>query len=292
MILFEHRHVQIFVILVFAATASLSLYTMAFAQAQLAVPPNRENAQQSTTPAVVKIRVADGRVTAEIRNAPLQDVLEELAARSGVVFEIETQQNPMVSQVLDKEELPEAIKRILGNTSDSIFKFTKDAGGGDVVGLVRIFPRDNEPQQPALRFIGLGKVTKTGEEAAESPEQAATILAESRDLEQRQKAIELLALSRSDLAIQALMNALSDPAPEIKAAAIDGLAGQGSNAALPRIVLALKDKHPGVRQSAIAAIVLLGNAGNVKDLKPLSRDSDASVAMAAEMAIRKLSAQQ
>jgi len=208
------------------------------------------------------------------------------------VFEIETQQNPAVSQILEKEELTEAIKRILGGTSDSIFRFTKDAGGKDVVGLVRIFPRDKEPQQPGLRFIGLGKVTKTGEETAESPEQAATILAESNDLEQRQKAIEVLAMSRSDLAVQALTKALGDPAPEIKAAAIDGLAGQGSSTALPKIVLALKDKHPGVRQSAIAAIVLLGDASNVKDLKPLSKDSDASVAMAAEMAIRKLSAQQ
>jgi hypothetical protein len=38
--------------------------------------------------------------------------------------------------------------------------------------------------------------------------------------------------------------------------------------------------------------VVLGDASNVKDLKPLSKDSDASVAMAAEMAIRKLSGQQ
>jgi hypothetical protein len=292
MILFRCLRVHRFIVPIVAAAAFVSIQTGAFAQAQRAVTATPENAKQSSTPAIIKIRVADGRVSAEIRNAPLQDVLEEMAARSGVVFEIQTQQNPMVSQIFEKEELSEAIRRILGTTSDSIFQFTKDSGGKDVVGLVRIFPRDDVPLQPGLRFIGLGKVTKIGDETAESPEQAATTLAESKDLEQRQKAIEALAMSKSDIAVQALMNALGDPAPEIKAAAIDGLAGQGSGAALPKIVLALKDKHPGVRQSAIAAIVLLGNATNVKDLKPLSKDSDASVAMAAEMAIRKLSAQQ
>jgi hypothetical protein len=37
-------------------------------------------------------------------------------------------------------------------------------------------------------------------------------------------------------------------------------------------------------------VALLGNSQNIKDLKPLSSDKDVSVAAAAEMAIRKLSA--
>ena len=292
MILSGHHRPRAFDIVMLAVAAIFPMQTPAFAKAQLAVPATTGSAKQTATPPVIRIRVAEGRVTAEIRNAPLQDVLEELAARSGVIFEIQTQQNPVISQLLEKAELAEAIRRILGDTSDAIFNFTKDANGKDVVGLVRLFPRDKEPQQPGLRYIGLGKVTKSGEDIPENTEQAAAILAESKDLVQRQRAIEVLAMSRNELAMQALTKALSDPAPEIKAAAIDGLASQGSSAALPKIVLALKDKHPGVRQSAIAAIVILGNAGNVRDLKPLSKDSDASVAMAAEMAIRKLSGQQ
>jgi hypothetical protein len=287
-----HHRAHMFSILILVAGTFFLADAPALSQAQRSVVATPEAARKPSTPPVIKIRVADGRVTADIRNAPLQEVLEELAARSGVVFEIQTQQNPAVSLILDQTEMTEAIRRILAGTSDSIFQFAKDSSGKDVVGLVRIFPQDNQPQQPGLKFIGLGKVTKTGEDSPESPEQAATILAESKDLELRQKAIEVLAMSKSELAMQALVNALGDPAPEIKAAAIDGLAGQGSNSALAKIVGALKDKHPGVRQSAIAAIVVLGDAGNVKDLKPLSKDSDASVAMAVEMAIRKLSGQQ
>lgn len=287
----KKRRTHEYSILILFIGALCSLNPSVPAQTQRTGVGIREAANQASTPAVIKINVVEGKVTAEIRNAPLQSVLEELAARSGVVFEIQTQQNPLVSQILDKADMAEAIRRILGDTSDAILQFTKDRSGLDVVGLVRIFPRDEQPPQPGLRFIGLGKVTKTGEDIPETPEQAAAILTESKSLEERQKAIEVLAMAKSEFAAQALVNALSDPAPEIKAAAIDGLASQGTSAALPKIVLALKDKHPGVRQSAIAAIVLLGNASNVKDLTPLGKDSDASVAMAAEMAIRKLSGQ-
>jgi len=58
---------------------------------------------------------------------------------------------------------------------------------------------------------------------------------------------------------------------------------------LPNIVKCLKDAHPGVRQSATTAVALLGDSKNLKDLKPLTFDKDASVAGAAEVAIRKLS---
>jgi len=292
MILIRNQSVHAFPILIFVACAVFLTSESAPAQVQRVVTQRTATAPKSTAPAFIKIRVVDGRVSAEIRNAPLQDVLEELAARSGIVFEIQTQQNPVVSQIHDKADMAEAIQRILGDTSDTIFQFTKDSSGQDRIGLVRVFPRGNQLQQPGLRFIGLGKVTKTGEDSPESPEQAATILEESKDLGLRQKAIEVLAMSKSESSTQALIKALSDPAPEIKAAAIDGLASQESSAALPKIVLALKDTHPGVRQSAIAAISLMGNASNVKDLTPLSQDSDANVAMAAEMAIRKLSGQQ
>lgn len=237
----------------------------------------------------MKIRVEDNQVTAEIRNTPLQVVLEELANRTGVVFEIQSQENPPISISLYRVSVLEAVQRIV-SSENAIFYYGQDVAGQSRLEYVRVFPRTNQPQQPSLRYIGTGAVTKTGDDTVDTPEQALKVLAESQNLEARQKAVEVLVRAKGDAAILALTSVLEDPAPEIRAAAIEGLAGLSARSSLPGIVHALNDKHPGVRQSAIMAVALLGDSENVKDLRPLGRDGDASVAAAAEMAIRKLSA--
>ncbi len=237
--------------------------------------------------ASMKLRVEEGVVTAEIRNTPLQRVLEEIAARTGIIFEVQTQEDPQISVSLFRVDLQEAIRRILGE-QDSLYYYGSDFQN-TLPQLIRVFPRRNIPAQPSLRYIGTGAVTKSGSDVIESPEEALKVLAESSDIDARQKAVEVLVASKNELTYQALMVVVNDPAPEIRVAAIEGFASLGARPALPLIIKALKDSHPGVRQSAITAIALLGDADNVKDLRRLGRDPDANVAAAAEVAIRKLS---
>jgi len=243
---------------------------------------------QPTGPVYMKIRAEGDEVTADIRNTPLQQVLAEIAARTGVVFEIQSQENPPISISLYRVGLQEGIQRIV-SSENSIFYYGKDVAGQSRIEYVRVFPRANQPTQPSLLYIGTGTVTKSGDDTVDTPEQAVKVLTESQNLEVRQKAIEVLVKAKGDVAILALEAALADSAPEVRVAAIEGLVSLGVRSALPSIVLSLKDKHPGVRQSAIVAVALMGDSENVKDLKPLSRDPDASVAAAADLAIRKLS---
>jgi len=238
---------------------------------------------------VVTMRLEGGMVTAQVIATPLQQVLEELAARTGVVFEVQSQHNPIVSISLYRVPLEEAIGRLAGS-SNSISYYGKDAAGQSRIEMVRIFPRAKVPQQPSLRYIGAGVVTKSGDEIVDTPEQALKVLTEGDNLEAREKAVDVLVAAKGDFAIEVLTQILQDSAPEIRVAAIEGLAGLGAHASLPQILLALKDTHPGVRQSAVTAVALLGDADNVKNLKPLVKDPDLSVAAAAEMAIRKLAA--
>ena len=109
-------------------------------------------------------------------------------------------------------------------------------------------------------------------------------------IEMREKSIEYLVSTKNADAVEALLNLISDPAPEIRVAVIDGLAALNARNALPAIVKKLRDANAGVRQSAATAIALVGDSSNVKDLKPLTSDRDANVVAAVEMAIRKLSA--
>jgi hypothetical protein len=246
--------------------------------------PNRSN-----EPSSMKLRLEGLDVVAQIRNTPLQDVLAELAAWSGIVFEIESMENPQVSITFFRVPLAEAVQRLIGN-NDSIIYYAQDETGQNHVRFVRIFTRTPRPTPPSLHYIGTGAITKRSDDIVDSPEQALAVLAGSSNLAARQKAIEVLVSAKAAPAVQALRTVLDDPAPEIKVAAIEGLASLGAHDALPQILPALKDAHPGVRQSAVVAVGLLGDAKNVKDLRPLLKDRDSSVAAAADVAIQKLSA--
>jgi hypothetical protein len=253
----------------------------AFAQ----VPAAAAGSQGAGT---LKVRVEAKQVSAEIRAVPMQQVLEELASRTGVVFQIGIQFNPNVSVVLYRSELGEAIRRVT-HPYDSAFYYEEDLLGKPVLRYVRVFPRGMKGQNLSLRYIGNGAITKTSDDLIETPEQAVKALTGSPNPDVRVKAVELLAGIQADFSVLALTQALGDSAPEVRLAAIEALSGLTARASLPAILLSLKDSHPGVRQSAVEAVMILGDAQNVKDLRPLAKDSDATVAAAAELAIRRLS---
>jgi hypothetical protein len=258
---------------------------------QVVRPPGRTpmivQPPRADQPAAMKLRIQGQDVVAQIRNTPLQDVLSELAAWSGVVFEIDAQENPPISIDFFSVPLPEAIERLTGS-NHSISFYSHDETGQERISFVRILSRTPRPNPPVLHYLGTGAIVKRSDDIVDSPEQAVVVLAGSSNLAARQKAIEVLAATKSAPAIQALKMVLADPAVEIKVAAIDSLASLGVRDALPQILPALKDAHPGVRQSAVVAVGLLGDSKNIKDLRPLLKDPDSAVIAAADVAIQKL----
>ncbi len=279
----------------FLALSVASLTALGTAWAQVVrrpdIPPIGVSQQPQPRPqGTIMMRIEEDQVTAEIRNMPLRKVLEEIAARTGVIFEVSSELNPEVSVSLFRVSLKEAIERIVA-VGDSILYYQRDAVGQARVSLVRVFPRGMKGKQGGLVYIGTGVLTKTGRDAIETPEQALGALAENQDVEAREKAVEVLVAAKGEVAVQGLTKALNDPAIEVLVAAIEGLTRLGARSALPQILSALKHSHPGVRQSCVEAVALLGSSQNVKDLRPLVQDKDAAVAAAADLAIRKLSSE-
>jgi len=261
----------------------------AFAQGgRLNRPIPMTQPQRITEPPMMRMRLEGQELTAEIRVTPLQQVLAELAARTGIIFQIESQENPLVSISFFRVGLPEAVQRLTAN-ANSMSYYSRDESGQNRLTLVRIISRNPKSGAPSLQYIGTGAITKRGTDVIDSPDAALTVLAESTDVMARQKAIEVLVASNGPATIPALKLALSDPEPEVRVAAIEAFAGLGTREVLPQILTALRDSHPGVRQSAIMAVSQLGDTANIKNLRPLLRDPDPSVAASAEMAIRKLS---
>lgn len=242
----------------------------------------------ASVPQSMIVRVEADTVTAEIFSTPAQTVLAELAAWTGVVFEVAAQWNPPISVVFYRSGVKEAIERCLA-TSDSIFYFGRDALGRSRVEVVRVFPRGMKGQPAALRILGTGAPTKTGDDSVETVDQAVRALAESGKVDVRLKAIDVLAAAKGPAAGTALSLALDDKAAEVRVAAMEALAGLGERTALPRILAALRDPHAGVRQGAVEALALLGTAQNIKELRSMARETDPGVAAAVELAIRRLS---
>jgi len=242
--------------------------------------------QPASAPEILVMRVDEGRITADIVNSQLQKVLRELAERTGIIFEVRTEDNPRVSVHLYDVSFQEAIQRIASN-SNSIFFY--DSEKPERIELVRVFPRTEAAKQPGIIYLGSGVVTKGNDDIA-TPAEALKVLEEGASVKARERAIEILSQTGSEEAVVALMKSVSDEQPEIRMAAIEGLASLGELEALPGIVECLKDRHSGVRQSAVTAVALLGDENNLNDLKALRADRDPGVAAAAETAIQKLSA--
>jgi hypothetical protein len=247
--------------------------------------PNQFEAKPPIIPPVLKMRVIEGKVIADISACPLQTVLQELADRTGILFEIQSQYNPLVSIHLTGNPMIESIERIV---ADSNIIYIYDASDSTRVSLVRILPRSSPMLQPSILSLGTGVVTKVNIEI-HTFEQAQKVLSSAADLDDRKKAIDLIVKEKRKASMQSLMEVLDDSAPEIRIAAIDGLAVLKSYKALSGILAGLKDPDPGVRQSAVSAVALLGTSRNIRDLKPLTFDKNANVRAAAESAIQKLS---
>jgi hypothetical protein len=259
-------------------------------KAQRQPQPQIQQPQQPQTgqpqPYVLKLYVDEAGVMAEILNCPLQTVLQNVAERTGIIFEMRVQDNLPVSLRPNQSlELTEFIKRI---ASGSNTQFFYSQGESPRIALVRIFPRTELPQ-PSVVYLGTGEVTK-GNDDFFNPGQALRVLQESKSAEAREKAINYLVLNKNEGSADVLIKCISDPEPKIRVAAIEGLASLSARSALPAIIKSLKDSQPSVRQSATAAVALIGDYKNVRDLKPLTYDKDANVVTAANIAIQKLSA--
>ena len=165
---------SLLVVTILALCANLSAQ-----RPQFTPPPPAQRPQVSPPPTQpqnkgsIKMRVEEGKVTADITDTALQVVLQELAERTGLIFEVRSQDNPPVSIHLQHVSLQEAIQRIASG-SNAIFLY----GQGEESPQTHArpdFSRTPPVQQPALVYLGTGHSKNNND--IETPEQALQALA-------------------------------------------------------------------------------------------------------------------
>jgi hypothetical protein len=241
---------------------------------------------QEQKPCVFKISVVDSLITADIADCPMQTAFQDLSERTGIIFRVVSQDDPIVSARIRNADVRDAIQQMAPGHN---IVFYYDENFPEYLIMAQVFPRIRIVLRPELIYLGTGAVTKID---IDTPEQAIKALAEDSHLDTKEEAVDILFQNKSDEGIKALRSALSDPEPQIRIAVIAGFAALGVREALPGIVKCLKDENPEVRQSAITAVAMLGDARNIKDIEPLKADKDLNVAISADKAVRILSAKE
>ncbi|NLV30929.1 MAG: hypothetical protein GXY47_07200 [Acidobacteria bacterium] len=146
------------------------VFSLALSQAPATGPEARAQTRQPNAPlssparksALLEIRVADGRVTADIADCPLHEALAGLAERTGIIFEVRSEPNPYISVHLRDVPMEEAIGRIV---PDGNILFLYDGADPARIVLVRILSSGGTAVQPGLLYFGTGRVPGAGRPA-------------------------------------------------------------------------------------------------------------------------------
>ena len=93
----------------------------------------------------------------------------------------------------------------------------------------------------------------------------------SKDRDERLRALYNIAASRDPSAIQYLTGALKDPDVDIRKTATYALGTIGDKKALPALLEAMKDKEPSVRESAAFGLGTLGDAQTLAFLEEFKK---------------------
>src|SRR6185436_5612942 len=98
----------------------------------------------------------------------------------------------------------------------------------------------------------------------------------------RRQAVEKLAETRTEEAIDCLMDALQDDDPLVRLAAVKGLALCKDPRTLPSLIQGMRDPKPEVREAVVASLIQIGDetcievlVGALKDLHPSVRSRTA-----------------
>ncbi len=212
----------------------------------LALPPG--GAGSDNTPpsddAVIRIELDDGLLSAEIRNAPLPEVLQEIGSLAGfkVVQVADYDDFPLVNNRFEKVALPVAIERLLANTNRILF-YSQGEGA--------------EPQRVLSQLWLLGP-GEDGDYATQTVE-LIDELQHEEPVERSAAALRLVQQPDERPVLENLALLLqTDPDPLVRSRVAIALGALGDDRAVENLETALLDENFTVRAQSITALGEIG----------------------------------
>ncbi|MGI9270998.1 MAG: HEAT repeat domain-containing protein [Woeseiaceae bacterium] len=244
----------------------------------------------------VDVEFENSLVTISAYDAPVVDVLQQIAAKGDLRIVQHVMLTGAVSLQLEAVPLSTALDQILINESYQLYQGVAD---GPVPGTLWIFADGAEAVSAAGVFfeavILYGTIAEKKEAIRElrrlGTADGVAILSLALgdgDARVRKAAIEALSSIGSDDALAAVASATADADPWLRGQAVNALSAGDSESAMQYLRLAFTDPDPNVRLAVIEAFADNPNNQSVTMLSVALRDEDPMVRMYAVDALEEI----
>jgi hypothetical protein len=241
---------------------------------------------------VAAIAFNDGKLSVDLRDADLADVLQQIAVRAG--FQLTTS-GPLrrVTAVFTDVSLEEGIRRLVRDHELMlVYRPAKaDRAAGRLV-EVHVFAAAAapDPVQPAAALAEINQMLRQMLRSGSDQRTVARLtelLSLAADPPVRARAAWALGKVRAPAGATALAQALSDQAAQVRIQAAFALRGIQGLQAIPALAgLLLRDPDATVRRAVAGALGTLRDASATEALRAALADADLSVRQQATQALR------
>lgn len=256
----------------------------------------------------ITVSVERGGLSIDARNAPLDEVLQAIAAEAGFRLILDGRLDGMVTRSFSTARLDDGLLRLLGNTSSLLIYGAVDDAGQPTLTEVRILRgqgiRGNSGQQTMepeeISGLDLGGTRDqrlrlarrlAGRPNPKSAKDLAVLLEQDGDATIRRLAAVGLGRTGGREAKAALLAALADEDLMVRRRAVQGLGRRWGDAAIPPLGRALlEDPKPEVRREAAVALGRMRSEAALWPLSSARDDSDGAVRQAVVAALTRLRA--
>jgi hypothetical protein len=257
----------------------------------------RAPAAEAPKPApTMKVTVGEGRLSVNLRDAPLADVLRLIGQEARLKVNLDGQLRTPITGTFAGLPLEAGIRRLTRGHS-STFAYDPPPRPGHAARLTEIWIIESSPTvgpatpaDPRARAARLASVTRLGQRRDDGAvSELSRLLAQDPDPVVRVRAALALSRPGNPRATPALTAALGDQHPSVRIQAVHGLRRVESERAVEALGrVLLSDPDPSVRRAAAGALGSLRDAAAGSALgTAMSADGDASVRQAAAAAYRR-----
>lgn len=244
----------------------------------------------------LRISTVGGRVSVAAIDVPAHEVLQEIAAHTGLRIVQHAPVEGNVSLELERVSLADALGAILAGDSYQLYQGVPDS---PIPGTLWLFSAGRAAASAADIFfeavIFYGSLAEKREAIRELQRLGTAEAVEALSLavgddDSRVRGAALAALSRigSDAALAAVASATADADPWVRGQAVNALSAGDSESALQYLNLAFTDRDPNVRLAVIEAFADNPNDQSIAILGMALRDDNPMVRMHAVDALEAI----
>ncbi len=257
-------------------------------------------AEQGTTASVIDVKVRNGLLTVNLRDAPLADVLLAIGEQAGFRVLVRGDAKTTVTRSFSDVPLAKGVQRLLGHASSWLMSHD-----GDALVKVHLYIGAGSPAVTSRTAQAALAVSLTDDhdtrlrfvkKIARRPHASATeglilLLTGDRDPLIRRVAAIALGKVKGERSLLALASAVEeDEDSSVRRWAIQGLSMIGGEQAVRTVGGALlEDPDPLIRRSAARTLATMRNDAGMDFLYAAKLDHDPGVSQAVEAALSRLS---